>query len=134
MIGNDILCLPIMYEHQDRPQALPHIFTLTSHQATMSNVIACRSISLFHPMTALPSRYPRATSPSSPHHRFKSSSRSPSSFLTKFYLKMPKIQASRLAFSPDQSTFSFSSLNTHNNRFSSLQSSSYQTQQPCSHP
>jgi len=41
----------------------------------------------------------RATSPSSPHHHFKSSSRGPSSFLTKFNSKTLKIQASRLAFS-----------------------------------
>ena len=79
----------------------PHIFILTSHQAMTSNVIACQSISLFHPMMALTSRYPRATSPSSPHHCFKSSLRGPSRFLTKFYSKALKIQASRLAFSPD---------------------------------
>ena len=79
----------------------PHIFTLTSHQVMTSNVIACRSISSLHPMMAPSSRYPRATSSSSPHHHFKSSSRSPSSFLTKFYLKALKIQASRLAFSLD---------------------------------
>jgi len=80
-------CLPITYSFLKTYQEhhSPHIFTLTSHQAMTSNVIACQSISLFHPMMALTSRYPRATSSSSPHHHLKSSSRGPSGFLTKFY-------------------------------------------------
>ena len=103
------------------PQAFTSHFPLTSHQATTSNVIACRSVSFIHPMTALSSRIQE------PHHPqvhiiiFKSSSRGPSMFLTKFYLKMPKIQTSRLAFSLDSSIISFSLLITHNNKFSALQ-------------
>jgi len=75
-------------------------FSPWHHIPMMSNDIACWSISSLHPMMALSSRYPSATSSSSPHHRFKSSSRGPSGFLTKFYWKMLKIWASRLAFSP----------------------------------
>jgi len=60
-----------------------------------------------------------------PHHPqvhiiiFMSSSRGLRMFLTKFYSKMTKIWASRLAFS--RFTFSFSLLITHINKFPALQ-------------